>query len=201
VGPTAAVAPGSPSAAAPPAATAEPLEAPGAVGETDAPPEPDEPEPPGRTERLRLAIVAFAGIDEVGYGAGVRLEIPLFSALGGVDDSFSLGLDLGVAFADVGIDDQGNGYEAFQTPAAAYLTWRFGAGDLEIGPRLGLAVVPSFGGFRGPRITGTRIGMLLRALVGVTGAVRVAEGLQLFAGLDLAIGPRVSGVISAGVAL
>lgn len=156
---------------------------------------------PGTTERLRVAIVAFAGIELYGYGVGARLEIPLVSLLAGIDDSLSLGVDLGLAYAQVGIDGQGHAYEAFQIPAAAYLTWRFAVDDVEIGPRLGGVVVPSIGQYIGPRLSGDRVSFVGMVLVGVTGGFRVAPGVQLFAGLDLALGPRVSGIISAGVAL
>jgi hypothetical protein len=162
---------------------------------------PPEGATPGSTERLRLAIVAFAGIELYGYGAGARLELPLLSPIDGMDDSLSLGVGLGLAFADVGLDSQGNGYEAFQIPANVYATWRFGLGGVEIGPRVGAALILSLGGFRGPRLTGTRVSLIGMLTVGSSVAFEVAEGVQLYGALDLGFGPRVNGIITAGVAL
>jgi hypothetical protein len=160
-----------------------------------------EPEAPGRAERLRLALVGFAGVELYGYGAGARLEIPLFSPLSGTDDSFSLGLELGLGYADVGIDDQGNGYEAFQIPAGAYATWRFGIDDVELAPRVGGALVTSIGGFRGPRLSGMRVALIGMVVVGASVGIRVADGVQIFGSADLTIGPRVGGIFAVGVAL
>lgn len=182
-----------------PTATQEPS---AQASNADEPPSPQSVEPAisNRTERVRFAIVGFAGIEAYGYGGGVRLELPFGGVVTGVDDSIGIGFDVGVGYINLGLDNVGTGVEGFQIPAAAYLTWRFGLDDIEIGPRIGGVLVTRVGEWTGTGISGTRISVVGMALVGSTFAVWLGDAVQLFAGLDLAIGPRLSGVISAGVA-
>ncbi|HJL15223.1 MAG TPA: hypothetical protein RMH99_06180, partial [Sandaracinaceae bacterium LLY-WYZ-13_1] len=155
----------------------------------------------GRAFRLRLALVAFAGIESYGYGGGARLEIPLFRMLPDADDAISLGIDLGVSGTHVGLDDQGHGFDAFQIPIATYASWRVVVGDLEIGPRLGAVLMPRFAWISGPRLEGFFADLVGMFLVGAHAGLFLSDDVQLFGGLDLTFGPRVSGLITAGVAL
>ncbi|GAB5543030.1 MAG: hypothetical protein SangKO_027900 [Sandaracinaceae bacterium] len=154
------------------------------------------------THRVRLAIVGVAGVEAWGYGLGLRLELPLASAMGGVDDALSLGLDAGVGYVTLGLDESGNGFEAISVPVAASLSWRFRADDVVVTPRLGGAMALRIGQFTGDGLSGERVSLAPMGLVGLSVAGWVGdEAAQLFAAADLALAETVALVLAAGVAL
>lgn len=150
--------------------------------------------------RTRVMLTAIAGINGYGYGAGLRLDLPFISPLSGTDDSLSVVFDAGVTFDYLSFA-QAHNLIAVQIPAAATLSWRFSIGDLELGPRLGGAIVTRFGIADGERVTGWRLDLFGYALVGFHMALRIDRGAQFFFGADVAMGVRFSGVLAVGVAL
>ena len=159
----------------------------------------EETPPPAEAMRLRFAIDGFAGFDVVGYGLGLRIEIPLVRVLPRDDNALVLGLQAGVGL-DGSAPDERHDFLDIHVPLAAHLTWWIAVGDaFEIGPRVGVAAVIRDRELSGQLKTGTFITLAPFALVGAQAMMRLDGGLGLQIGVDLALGVRVAPVISLGL--
>jgi hypothetical protein len=185
-----------------PGATSAPSTQAGAIGSASAPAVADEEAPPENDlTSVRLSLVGVAGINGVGYGLGARLELPFAGVLPGTPDGLGIGVDVALTLDWEGIDEQ-HGILGFQIPVAVYGTWLIGVADgVVLGPRLGVVGMARFGDVQGQSIRGFRMDLVGMVLAGAHVAGRVAGGVSLFGGLDAAIGPRFSFVVSAGVSL